>query len=153
MPGMSAWIRKLLRWTPRRWLPWLVLLLAVVSSLPYFSTELPPSNGAGAVVQAFEQRRSGVWVETQGTVVRLLRDDLDGDRHQRFIVELPGGLSVLVSHNIDLAPRLPLQRGDQVALRGRYEWNEKGGVIHWTHHDPRERREGGWIQLDGRRYQ
>jgi len=131
---------------PHHWLRWLVLLLAVASSLHYFSTDLPPGERGDAVARAFDARRSGVWVETEGVVARLLRDDLHGDRHQRFLVELPRGPTVLVSHNIDLAPRLPLRVGDRIELRGRYEWNEKGGVIHWTHHDPSNRRAGGWTR-------
>jgi len=87
-----------------------------------------------------------------GRVTRQLPDDNEGSRHQRFILELAGGHSLLVSHNIDLAPRVPLSDGDRLTIRGRYEWNERGGVIHWTHHDPQGRREGGWIEHGDRRY-
>jgi hypothetical protein len=57
-----------------------------------------------------------------------------------------------VSHNIDLVPRVPLALDDSVEFRGRYEWNEQGGVIHWTHHDPQGDRPGGWIRHAGRLY-
>ena len=36
-----------------------------------------------------------------------------------------------------------------VALRGQHEWNEKGGVLRWTHHDPEGRHPGGWIESGG----
>ena len=26
--------------------------------------------------------------------------------------------------------------GDTVSFFGEYVWNEQGGLIHWTHHDP-----------------
>lgn len=110
----------------------------------------PASSG---IEQLFAERRSDVVVRAAGSVARVLADDNDGSRHQRFIVELPSGLTVLVAHNIDLAPRVPLRRGDRVEVKGEYEWNERGGVLHWTHHDPRGRHEGGWIRHDGDTYE
>jgi len=34
---------------------------------------------------------------------------------------------------------------DQIEFFGEYEWNDKGGVIHWTHDDPEEIHVNGWI--------
>lgn len=100
------------------------------------------------------QWRSGQQVQGQGTVSRILADDNNGSRHQRFILRVPPGKTLLVAHNIDLAPRIPsLRVGDTVSFFGEYEWNEKGGVIHWTHHDPQGRHPGGWLEHDGQRYQ
>ncbi len=87
-----------------------------------------------------------------GTVKRTLADDNEGSRHQRFILTLPGGKTLLVAHNIDLADRVPLNNGDQLSLHGRYETNDRGGVIHWTHHDPDGSTSGGWIEFNGKRY-
>lgn len=104
--------------------------------------------------QVFQSRSSDVQVQGQGQVVRLLSDDLNGSRHQRFIVRLPSGRTLLVAHNIDLAPRVAsLRVGDAIAFYGEYEWNAQGGVIHWTHHDPAGRHVGGWLQHNGRTYQ
>lgn len=111
-----------------------------------------PARPGLSVRQAFERRRSGVWLEARGAVSRLLRDDLEGRRHQRFILLLADGLTVLVSHNIDLAPRVPVRRGDAVEVFGLYEWNKRGGVIHWTHRDPKGRRQGGWILHKGEKF-
>ena len=118
---------------------------------PIAAPALPPL--AGAVAEAFRTHRSNVEVETGGRVLRVLPDDHEGSRHQRFLVRVAGGISLLVAHNIDLAPRVPVAPGDSVELRGEYEWNDRGGVIHWTHHDPDGRREGGWIRHGGRLYQ
>jgi len=109
--------------------------------------------GNGAIEELIAGQRSGVMVESEGVVTKVLRDDLEGSRHQRFIVRLPSGNTVLISHNIDLAPRIEtLLAGDSVVFRGQYEWNNKGGVVHWTHHDPSGDRPGGWIRHEGREY-
>jgi hypothetical protein len=48
-------------------------------------------------------------------VKAILRDDNEGSRHQKFILSLDNGLTVLVAHNIDLAPRIDhLRKGDRV---------------------------------------
>jgi hypothetical protein len=136
---------------PRLLLPVLVVLVLAAGTM-WRTASSPPSTGD--VDEAFAARTSGVQVDAAGRVQRVLADDREGSAHQRFIVELPSGLTVLVAHNIDLAPRVPeLDVGDDVVVHGQYEWNEKGGVIHWTHHDPQGRHAGGWIEHDGRRYE
>jgi hypothetical protein len=92
-------------------------------------------------------------VTTEGVVTRVLSDDTEGSRHQRFIVRLETDHTLLVSHNIDLAPRVPIQPGDALIIRGQYEWNAQGGLVHWTHHDPQGRHPGGWIEHAGHRYE
>ncbi|MCI0511507.1 uncharacterized protein DUF3465 [Chromohalobacter marismortui] len=118
-----------------------------------------PSAGEGArsgvvtLREAYREHRSGLQVEARGEVIRLLPDDDDGSRHQRFILRLSSGQTVLIAHNIDLAPRLEgLQAGDKVGFFGEYEWNPEGGVVHWTHHDPGGDHPGGWLEYQGRRY-
>lgn len=104
--------------------------------------------------KAYQNRQSNIQVGGSGVVVRVLPDDLHGGRHQRFILELSSGQTVLVSHNIDLAPRVnALRKGDTIEFFGEYEWNSKGGVIHWTHHDPVGRHIGGWLKHHGSTYQ
>ncbi len=113
----------------------------------------PPSgDGEAVIAEAYRYRRSGLMVEAEGTVERLLADDREGPAHQRLIVRLAAGQTVLVSHNIDLAPRVPAAPGDRIGFRGQYEWNDRGGVVHWTHHDPQGRRAGGWLRHDERMY-
>ena len=104
-----------------------------------------------AIAEAFRHRTSNVQVSGAGVVRRVLPDDNAGSRHQRFILELSNGQTVLVSHNIDVAARLgSLDRGDTVEFFGEYDWNADGGVIHWTHHDPARRHLGGWLKHEGR---
>lgn len=104
-------------------------------------------GGDGAIVDAYQEQRSGVQVTGEGVVVNVLPDDNDGSRHQRFILKLSSGHTLLIAHNIDLAPRIPsLRTGDRVGFHGVYEWNPKGGVVHWTHDDPRGRHPAGWVR-------
>jgi len=111
-------------------------------------------NPNSAIHSAYEKQQSDVLVVGYGQVTRVLRDDLKGSRHQRFILTLPTGMTVLVAHNIDLAPRIQdLKAGDKVSFQGEYEWNKKGGVVHWTHHDPAGRHPGGWLEHYGKRYE
>lgn len=149
-----------------------LLLIAALAAAAYFALApvpatpdrldavAPPGVTAvgrsddAAIARAFANRLGNQQLEGQGTVIKTLADDTNGSRHQRFIVRLESGHTLLVSHNIDLAPRIDaLRTGDTVAFYGEYEWNPKGGVIHWTHHDPQGRHPAGWIRHGGRTYQ
>lgn len=111
-------------------------------------------DDAVGLERAYVDRLSNQQLEGEGTVVKLLADDNHGSRHQRFIVRLPSGRTLLIAHNIDLAKRIDtLREGDTVRFYGEYEWNQKGGVMHWTHHDPQGRHPGGWIKHGGQTYQ
>ena len=104
--------------------------------------------------RAFASRTSNVQVQGEGKVIRVLGDDLDGSRHQRFIVQLASGQTLLITHNIDIAPRIDgLKAGDRVSFNGEYVWNAEGGVLHWTHHHPQGRHVAGWVIHDGKTYQ
>ncbi len=127
-------------------------LPAEASSGPRGTISSRPDDVA-RVISAFEQKRSGVMVEVAVTIVHILPDDNEGDRHQRFLVKMSRGPTLKIAHNIDLAKRVPAREGDRLRIKGQYEYNDKGGVIHWTHRDPRGRHAGGWIDHDGRRYE
>lgn len=103
---------------------------------------------------AFANRQSNLQLAGSGRVVKLLRDDTQGSPHQRFLLRTGTGQTLLVAHNIELAPRIvDIAEGDTVRFYGEYEWNEQGGVIHWTHHDPRGKHPDGWLEHRGQRYQ
>jgi len=121
------------------------------SAAPNFANA---SNSDRSLTRAYEQKLSNIQVEGRGKVEKILADDTAGSRHQKFILRLNSGQTLLVAHNIDLAPRIAsLQTGDDIAFFGEYEWNQRGGVIHWTHHDPAGRHRNGWLEHRGRRYQ
>lgn len=140
----------------------LLLVIAVVYGLEFYQDQgvsRPGSstgsqNSSSAIQAAFNNQQSDLQVQGQGTVVRVLPDDVDGSKHQRFILELDTGQALLIAHNIDLAPRInELDKGDTVGFYGEYEWNAKGGVIHWTHTDPNHRHIDGWLKHRGKTYQ
>lgn len=111
-------------------------------------------DGLKLIRQAYDRQQSDLQVQALGQVKAILADDNQGSRHQKFILDLDNGLTVLVALNIDLAPRIKnLRKGDTVEFYGEYEYSEKGGVIHWTHHDPQNRHVGGWLKHSGKTYQ
>ena len=138
----------------------LLISLVVVSTSTY-AYDLTPSQRSALVQtsdwilkQAFTNKKSGLQVQGRGTVTRLLSDDLTGSRHQRFILRLNSGQTLLMAHNIDIAPRLiGLRAGEIVAFYGQYEWNSQGGLIHWTHHDPAKKHINGWLKYKTKIYQ
>jgi hypothetical protein len=145
-----------------------LIVILIAAYLQFSQTHGIPSNpasilsghsevrGAGdqQLATAFDQHQSNIQVGGQGTVSRILPDDMNGSRHQRFIVRLASGQTLLLAHNIDLAPRLDnLNEGDRISFYGEYEWNSKGGVVHWTHHDPAGKHDAGWIKHHGNTYQ
>ena len=122
--------------------------------IPLRSAELSAGNADRILAAAFKNRQSNIQVQGAGKVIRVLPDDNEGSRHQRFIIQVESGQTLLVAHNIDLADRVePLAAGDLIEFNGEYEWNQKGGVIHWTHHDPQGRHETGWLKRGGHTYQ
>jgi len=140
------------------------LFLAVIALLAYATIQergvsLPGRSSStqtdDSVLQsAFTNRQSDLQVQGEGVVIKILPDDAKGSRHQRFILRLGDDQTLLIAQNIDLAPRISgLSKGDNVAFYGEYQWNKKGGVLHWTHHDPSGRHIGGWLKHDGKTYQ
>jgi hypothetical protein len=110
-------------------------------------------RAADTIARAYRDRAHDVAVSGTGEVQAVLADDTRGSRHQRFILRLASGHTILIAHNIDIAPRFPrLATGERVRFKGVYEFNAKGGVVHWTHHDPQARHAGGWLEYRGQRY-
>jgi hypothetical protein len=111
----------------------------------------------GAVYEAWRSQQSHVEVEASGSVARVLgtREGPSG-AHEGFLLHLRGsagrGLTVKVEDNVDITGPIPIEPGDDVELRGEYIYNELGGLIHYTHHDPSGRHPGGYIRVGGKTY-
>jgi len=102
--------------------------------------------------RAWSSKTSNLLVEAEGRVVRVRPNFVDLVAVQEFEAEFPNGHVVLIRHNLNETPRVPVWNSSQVRVRGEYDWSVNGGVIHWTHDDPTGQREGGWIEFQGERY-
>jgi hypothetical protein len=127
----------------------LVLLLIGPACMPATTTD------NAAVERNYAEKRSNVEVTAQGAVTHVLVDDSGPSGvHQRFIIRLAASTqTVLVENNITIGQRAPVLQGTDVSVHGEYVWNDQGGLIHFTHHDPAQTHEGGWIEVGGVRYQ
>ncbi len=117
------------------------------------ATTQSPDNRA--VCAAYSSTRSHVEVVADGSVTRIL--GVQSGRispHEGFLFRLGSDCSLVVrvEANTDFTGPIPLANGERVLVKGEYEYYPLGGVIHWTHRDPRGRHEGGYIVAGGRTY-
>lgn len=111
------------------------------------------SMDAGAIVEAYGAHRNVPQVQGSGVVTKVLKDDTKGLQHQKFLLKVSDHITILIAHNIDLAPRVAnVNEGDTVAFKGEYIYTPKGGTVHWTHKDPRGNHQGGWLRHNNRTY-
>lgn len=139
-----------------------ILLLLISVVIVGCGKMSPPSNhpssssytSLSTIDSWFNNQTSNQPIFQEGKVYKILQDDNEGSRHQKFILKLENGKTLLVAHNIDIAMRIPdLQNNDVVIFKGEYEWNKKGGVVHWTHKDPQGKHENGYLMHNGNKYQ
>lgn len=138
----------------------LVIFLAILTHYRKDSPATPVSTAENSDLtsldkfkSALDNQLSNIQVKQAGKIVKILPDDKYGPKHQRFIVQLDSGQKLLIAHNIDLAPKVDdLQVGAAILFNGEYEWNNKGGVVHWTHRDPSGSHPGGWLIFGNRKY-
>ena len=110
-------------------------------------------NDSDKIMAAWEKRQSNILVEAEGQVVLELPDLEDIKTVQRFMVSLENGHRVMIVHDLDVAPRVPVSVFSEIRFKGEFDWTQAGGMIHWTHRDISGKREGGWIEVLGQRYQ
>jgi len=112
----------------------------------------------GAVYAAWSEHRSHIEVTATGSVAHILgtRSGPSGE-HEGFLLHLRGaagrGLTVRVEDNVDLTGPIPLHEGSDVEVRGEYIYDPRGGLIHYTHRDPRLRHSAGYVRVEGKIYQ
>jgi hypothetical protein len=107
-----------------------------------------------AIEAAYTNHDSDISVTVKGSLTRILSDDTIGDKHQRFIIELSNGQTLLIAHNIDIGSRVVgIAIGSTIYAHGDYICNDQGGLVHWTHRDPSGKHENGWIVFNNEKYE
>lgn len=148
-PSGGAWIWVLLVLALVAWIAWDALRDSRRAEPAEVGSRAEPAESA-------EKQRSwkdGDWVRGEGVVEKVLADDLDPPRHQRFLVRVPWGRTLLFAHNVDVGRRVEgLAAGDRIRFRGEFKENDRDGMIHWTHAPASGRGAGGWIERDGVTY-
>lgn len=152
----------------RRFYPLFILLFFSCLSMsgcaqagsPVAQAQTQPANapaqavaGDAEAIRAQELQLVKVPVTVTAPVKKMLRYDDRGLPHEKFLLLLSNGTTILVAHNTKMAPYVPLQAGDMVTVSGEFIWNAKGGLIHWTHHTDTPNHRGGYIDFNGKRYE
>lgn len=127
------------------------LILRSFAQAPVVQSRVAPNDGE--VLRAQSAHLVNAPVTVSARVLKILREDIEGTPHQKFLIILSNGSTVLIAHNIQMAPQVPIQEGTFITIHGDYIWNAKGGLIHWTHHSDTPKHGDGWIYYNGRRYQ
>ncbi|WP_413944256.1 DUF3465 domain-containing protein [Bdellovibrio sp. HCB-162] len=105
------------------------------------------------IVRAVNEQRRVNFVEGGGMVVtKVLPDDNNGLKHQKWVVRLSNGKTMQAVYNSDMCPRVPVKVGDVVAMGGMFLWTNTGALLHWLHHDPRGNRPDGYVYVNGKYY-
>lgn len=125
----------------------LVALLALTNCVPGPNDE--------AVCRAFAGGESHVEVIADGNVASL-----PGTHpgvvapHEGFLLHLRSGCALLlrVETNVAFTGPVPLRVGERVIVKGEYEYEPLGGVIHWTHRALHGHHAGGYVEVHGRYY-
>jgi hypothetical protein len=72
--------------------------------------------------------------------------------HEAFNAQTSAG-NVEIVDNVAIAPRVPVEPGDRIEVRGEMVHDPgRLPIVHWTHHDPGRRHEDGFIRYRGRVY-
>ncbi|HUA08549.1 MAG TPA: DUF3465 domain-containing protein [Candidatus Acidoferrales bacterium] len=116
----------------------------------------PEQPDNARICAAYGSGQSGVEVIGSGTVLALLgTSNGRSGEHEGFLLKLTGqcDLALRIETNVDITGPVPLQPGETVVVKGQFEDDADGGVIHWTHHDPSGRHITGYVEAGGKFYE
>jgi hypothetical protein len=107
------------------------------------------------VIKAIANNSELPFVEIKNAkVVKLLRNDNKGAKHQRWQIMINKEIILTVIYNLDLAEKVPLSVGDEIDLAGELIFGSKkhDPILHWTHADPQRKRMDGYVLLRDKKY-
>jgi hypothetical protein len=74
--------------------------------------------------------------------------------HRIFFVDVGSGDVIAIDANVDVMGEFPIRPGEQTTVRGEYYYDPDGREgVHWTHHTDRGPHPGGYVILNGLRYE
>ncbi|MBX3019076.1 MAG: DUF3465 domain-containing protein [Bdellovibrionaceae bacterium] len=106
------------------------------------------------LVKANRDRRTVRFLRAANlTVTKLMPDDTQGSRHQRFYAKLSDASEVYIVYSLEYGRvRVPVTVGSRIGVGGEYRWTKFGGLLHWVHEDHRDQRPDGYVEVRGVRY-
>jgi hypothetical protein len=132
----------------------LALAIALLAGAACSGQTEQPNNAQ--VCSLYASGSSGVEVIAQGTVLGVLgTNEGPSGEHEGFLLGLKQDCDLMlrVETNVDITGPVPVQDGQVVTVKGQFEDDAEGGVIHWTHHDPSGRHVAGYVEIAGKLYQ
>lgn len=128
---------------------------STVSSQQHVSARVDSKNENYQIIHAIESKQELDFVEVKNArVIKLLRADNRGARHQRWIMQLSSGHTITAVYNIDLSEKIPLEVDATMDLAGQLVFGDKkhDPILHWIHADPQKRRRDGYVIYNGKTY-
>jgi hypothetical protein len=113
-----------------------------------------PGPNDVAVCAALRQQRSGVEVIADGTVAYVPTYAAPSGEHEGFFIRLRSGCAATlrVETNTAFTGPIPLRVGERVIVKGEFDYDADGGVIHWTHRAFGSHHASGYVEAGGRFY-
>lgn len=98
---------------------------------------------------AIQNKKNAYFVEAANlSVTQLLPDDTQGLPHQKWVATLSNGLKIQIVYNLNMGLKVPIKVGDKFAVGGQFIWTDQGGLVHWTHEDPKQVRPDGYVMYN-----
>jgi hypothetical protein len=132
----------------------LIFALAVACAVACAGKPEQPDNAQ--ICALYSSGASGDEVIGRGTVAAVLgTSNGPSGEHEGFLLKLHGQCDLLlrIETNTSIIGPVPLHEGENLIVKGQYENDPTGGVVHWTHHDPAGRHVAGYILAGGKLYQ